>query len=89
MLESEKITLLGLNVSNNSDNTIDFEQQTVPITKMQSYLTGIHDSCYHMLGSGCHTIGRDFYQIPGLANALINSVFYNMEVYVKQLRKKY
>lgn len=47
---------------------------------MQSFLTTIHDLCYHMLGSGCHMIGRDFYQLSGLAPALINSVFSNMEV---------
>lgn len=80
LLESEKANLLGLNMSGN-DNTSESDQsQNSPLTRMQSFLTGIHDHCYHMLGSGCHTIGRDFYQLPGLAPALLNSVFSNMEV---------
>ncbi|XP_058807099.1 exportin-5 [Phymastichus coffea] len=80
MIESEKACLLGLNSSNNNDNAIEVEQQSAPLSKMQSFLTNMHDNCYHMLGSICTTIGRDFYQLPGLEAALLNSVFSNMEV---------
>ena len=71
---------MGLHLNNNSDSAIDENQKPNPLARMQSFLTTIHDNCYHMLGSGCHTIGRDFYQLPGLAAALLNSVFSNMEV---------
>lgn len=73
--------LLGLNLSNNNDGTAEADcTVTPPLARMQSFLSNIHDHCYHMLGSGCHTIGRDLYQIPGFAHALLNSVFSNMEV---------
>ncbi|KAK2577119.1 hypothetical protein KPH14_003281 [Odynerus spinipes] len=79
LLESEKANLLGLNITN--DSTSESEQSSnTALIRMQSFLTTIHDHCYHMLGSGCHTIGRDFYQLSGLAPALINSVFSNMEL---------
>ncbi|XP_076168892.1 exportin-5-like protein Ranbp21 [Ptiloglossa arizonensis] len=79
LLESEKANLLGLNVTN--DNASEPDQSTsTALVRMQSFLSTVHDQCYHMLGSGCHMIGRDFYQLPGLAPALINSVFSNMEL---------
>jgi exportin-5 len=67
-------------MANNSDNAVEIDQQSAPLVRMQSFITTIHDNCYHMLGSGCHTIGRDFYQLSGLATALLNSVFSYMEV---------
>ncbi|XP_015436514.1 PREDICTED: exportin-5 [Dufourea novaeangliae] len=79
LLESEKANLLGLNVT--SDNASEPDQSSsTALIRMQSFLSNINDQCYHMLGSGCHMIGRDFYQLPGLAPALINSVFSNMEM---------
>ncbi|XP_051161019.1 exportin-5 [Leptopilina boulardi] len=81
LLESERAHLLGLNTSNNNDAAVESDYTaTPPLARMQSFLSNIHDHCYHMLGSGCHTIGRDLYQIPGFAHALLNSVFSNMEV---------
>lgn len=79
LLESEKANLLGVNVTNDNNSEIEQTSNT-PLIRMQSFLSTIHDQCYHMLGSGCHMIGRDFYQLPGLAPALLNSVFSNMEV---------
>lgn len=79
LLESEKACLLGLNITNDNASEPDQSSSTA-LVRMQSFLSTIHDQCYHMLGSGCHMIGRDFYQLPGLAPALINSVFSNMEV---------
>lgn len=78
LLESEKANLLGVNVTNDNNSEIEQTSNT-PLIRMQSFLSTIHDQCYHMLGSGCHMIGRDFYQLPGLAPALLNSVFSNME----------
>ncbi|KAL2740682.1 exportin-5 [Vespula squamosa] len=79
LVESEKANLLGLNITNDSTSEPDQSSSTALI-RMQSFLSTIHDHCYHMLGSGCHTIGRDLYQLSGLAPALINSVFSNMEL---------
>ncbi|XP_011697743.1 PREDICTED: exportin-5 [Wasmannia auropunctata] len=79
LLESEKANLLGVNVTNDNNSETD-QASSTSLGRMQSFLSTIHDQCYHMLGSGCHMIGRDFYQLPGLAPALLNSVFSNMEV---------
>jgi len=79
LLESEKANLLGVNVTNDNNSETD-QSSSTSLVRMQSFLSTIHDQCYHMLGSGCHMIGRDFYQLPGLAPALLNSVFSNMEV---------
>ncbi|KAG7201060.1 hypothetical protein KM043_017606 [Ampulex compressa] len=79
LLQSEKANLLGLNVPNDVISEPEQPSQS-PVPRMQSFLSVTHDQCYHMLGSGCHMIGRDFYELPGLAPALINSVFSNMEV---------
>ncbi|XP_011872783.1 PREDICTED: exportin-5 isoform X2 [Vollenhovia emeryi] len=79
LLESEKANLLGVNVTNDNNSETDQALGT-SLVRMQSFLSTIHDQCYHMLGSGCHMIGREFYQLPGLALALLNSVFSNIEV---------
>lgn len=68
-----------MNVPNDNNSETD-QASSTSLVRMQSFLSTIHDQCYHMLGSGCHMIGRDFYQLPGLAPALLNSVFSNMEV---------
>ncbi|KAK0096206.1 hypothetical protein PV326_006097 [Microctonus aethiopoides] len=80
LLESEKAHLMGLPIINNIENSPETDTTSAPLSRMQQFLSTIHDNCYHILGSGCHTIGRDFYQLPGLAPALLNSVFSNMEV---------
>ncbi|KAI4484620.1 hypothetical protein M0804_007186 [Polistes exclamans] len=79
LVESEKANLLGLNIANDNASEPDQSSSTALI-RMQSFLNTIHDHCYHMLGSGCHTIGRNFYELSGLAQALISSVFSNMDV---------
>ena len=79
LLESEKSHLLGLSVgSNENDSEIELTQSP-PVTRMQTFLSNINDYCCHLLGSSCHTIGRDFYQLPGLADALVKSVFSNLK----------
>lgn len=90
LLEYEKIQLMGLTTTNlqqqeqipiddiSLENEKPLESSSLP--KMQQYLASIHHSCYHMLGNICHTIGREFYQLPGLSLALLNSVFSNMDV---------
>ncbi|KAH0557989.1 exportin-5 [Cotesia glomerata] len=80
LLETEKAHLMGLHINIENDLEADQSSPGNPRPKMQQFLTNIHDSCYHMLGSGCHTLGRDFYSLPGLSIALLNSVFSNLEV---------
>lgn len=85
---------MGLNTGSNNDSLSDADQPS-PLHRMRSFFALMYESCYHMLGSGCNNIGRDFYQLPGLANALLSSVFSDMEVsnklfllYILKIRKK-
>ncbi|XP_063992665.1 exportin-5 [Diachasmimorpha longicaudata] len=92
LMEYEKIHLMGITVPNmqgnnfyqqgaeNTNSDSNDQSSTAPLPRMQQFLLTIHDNCYHMLGSGCNSLGRDFYQLPGLAPALLNSVFSNMEL---------
>lgn len=47
--------------------------------KMQAYLVALYDNCCHLLGSSGPSLGRDLYQLQGIADALIHSVFSNLE----------
>lgn len=44
------------------------------------FLTGLHESCYHMMGSLGPSLGRDLYNIPDLGLAIVNSVLSCMQV---------
>lgn len=46
---------------------------------MQAYLVALYDNCCHLLGSSGPSLGRDLYQLHGIADALIHSVFSNLE----------
>ncbi|CAB0035920.1 unnamed protein product [Trichogramma brassicae] len=79
MVEVEKQQLLGHTNGNSSDSSLEEDPLFSPVSKAQNFFHYLQDTCYHLLGSGCHNIGRDFYQLQGLSNALINSVFSDME----------
>ncbi|XP_066245645.1 exportin-5 [Euwallacea similis] len=72
MTEVEKAVLLGV-VGHNSENS---DNPTIqgPLERMQCFLTSLHESCYHMVGSMGPSLGRDLYNIPDLALAIINSI---------------
>ncbi|XP_019624687.1 PREDICTED: exportin-5-like [Branchiostoma belcheri] len=46
---------------------------------MQSFLTGVHDNCYHVLGNCGASLGREFYGIPQLANLCLASVMTSLD----------
>lgn len=80
MPETERLNCLGL-----VGPVSDFgETQVVrsPLERMQRFLTGLHESCYHMIGSLGPSLGRDLYSIPDLGLAIINSVLSYMQVSV-------
>lgn len=79
MIESEKKALMG--ISPVLFDPMDPEQRKAnsPVDKMQTHLTVLFDNCYHMMGSSGPSLGRDLYQLPGIANALIGSVFSGLE----------
>lgn len=70
--ESEKSNLLGL-IGHTMDSNDSLIIQS-PLERMQRFLTGLYESCFHLIGCmGC-SLGRDLYNIPDLALAIINSV---------------
>ncbi|KAL3265609.1 hypothetical protein HHI36_009813 [Cryptolaemus montrouzieri] len=71
MLETDKSNLLGLighTVSEN-DNPV-----TGPVERMQGFLAGLHENCYHMMGSMGPSLGRDLYSLTDIGLAIINSL---------------
>ncbi|XP_060531637.1 exportin-5 [Cylas formicarius] len=72
MPETEKSNLLGL-IGHSADNGDSLIVQS-PLERMQRFLTGLHESFYHLIGSMGPSLGRDLYSIPDLALAIINSV---------------
>ncbi|XP_072394417.1 exportin-5 [Diabrotica undecimpunctata] len=74
MQETERMNLLGL--MGHTIGTEAAESQVVqsPLERMQRFLTALHESCYHMMGSLGPSLGRDLYNIPDLGLAIVNSV---------------
>lgn len=77
MMEIEKANLLGLSPSQTVGE--DSKSQT-PFERMQQFLQITHENCFHILGSAGPALGRDFFQIPQLAPALVSHVFTNLDV---------
>lgn len=75
MLDQDKKNLMG--ISQILIDPMDPMQKkpSTPLSKMQTYVSNLYDSCYHMLGSAGPSLGRDLYQLPGIGVALVNSVF--------------
>lgn len=79
MIENEKKALMG--ISPVLFDPMDPEQRSPGgvVDKMQTHLTVLYDNCYHLMGASGPSLGRDMYQLPGIANALIGSVFAGLE----------
>jgi len=77
MMEIEKANLLGLPPPQNAGD--DNKTQT-PKERMQQFIQITSDNCYHILGSAGPALGRDFFQIPQIALALVTHVFTNLDV---------
>lgn len=79
MLDNEKKALMG--ISPVLFDPMDPEQRKplMPLEKMQIHLTILFDSCYHMMGSAGPSLGRDLYQLNGISNAIIGSIFCGLE----------
>lgn len=79
MLEHEKKQLL--NLCQVMQDPLDPTVKKVPTAfdRMQTFLTLIFEHCYHMMGSAGPSLGRDLYALPGIAEALIGSIFSSLE----------
>ena len=82
MSENEKANLLSLVPQSNvqSDQPDAGIKVQSPLDRMQQFLETVHSNSYLFLGTIGPSLGKDFYQIPQLGLALINSLFSNLEV---------
>lgn len=80
MLENEKKGILGVvyQIPDPLDPAQLMKKRT-PFDYMQKFLTALFDNSYHLMGAAGNSLGRDLYGLDGLASALINSVFSNLE----------
>lgn len=78
MPEMEKANLLGVVVHANESG--EHQTQQSPVERMQRFLTGLHESCYHMIGSAGPSLGRDLYSLADLGPAVVNSVLACLQV---------
>lgn len=79
MIENEKKALMG--ISPVLFDPMDPEQRRAAglVEKVQTQLTVLFDNCYHLMGSSGPSLGRDLYQLPGIANALVGSVLAGLQ----------
>lgn len=75
MLEQEKKILMVLPPILVDPMDPSQEKQQTTVTKLQTYLTTLFESCYHLLGAAGPSLGRDLYELPGIGTALVNSAF--------------
>lgn len=79
MQETEKMNLLGL-IGHSAMECAETQTVQSPLERMQRFLTGLHECCYHMMGSLGPSLGRDLYNIPDLGIAIINSILAFLQV---------
>ncbi|XP_023291484.2 exportin-5 [Lucilia cuprina] len=75
MLEHEKKVLMGVCAVPADPLDPSVKKPPTPFDKMQQFMTLVYEGCYHMMGSAGPSLGRDLYQLEGVADALINSAF--------------
>ncbi|XP_051775267.1 exportin-5 [Erpetoichthys calabaricus] len=83
MMEVEKNAVLGL-----PQPLLDLYDSPVYKTvleRMQGFFCTLYDNCYHILGNAGPSLEQDFYNIPSLAEKLVNSAFINL-VFVPDYR---
>lgn len=78
LAETERLNCLGL--VGPMTELGDAQIVRSPLERMQRFLSGIHESCYHMIGSLGPSLGRDLYSIPDLGLAIVNSVLSHLQV---------
>ncbi|XP_056634787.1 exportin-5 [Diorhabda sublineata] len=79
MQETEKLNLLGLMGHITVNEAGESQVVQSPLERMQRFLTGLHESCFHMIGSLGPSLGRDLYNIPDLGPAVVSSVLSYMQ----------
>ena len=80
LLEIDKKLLLGVvYIQPDSFDPVQQIKKRSPLEYMQIFITAIFDNSYHLLGAAGVSLGRDLYNLDGLAQALIGSCLANLE----------
>lgn len=77
--EQEKKILIGGGILPMDPLDPIVKKPPTPLDKMQQFMALLYEGCYHMMGSMGPSLGRDFYQLDGIATALINSTFSQLD----------
>ncbi|XP_071963530.1 exportin-5-like isoform X3 [Antedon mediterranea] len=77
MMECDRLALLGSfsMISSCDSQTL----KTLP-DKLQSFLTMLHDLCYHTLAGASTCLGYEFYATPNLAKQLLSTTFTSLHL---------
>ncbi|XP_061424287.1 exportin-5 [Lethenteron reissneri] len=75
-MESEKHNLLAIPLP----LTEHHKKIRTPLERMQSFITTMHESCYIILGKVGSALGRDFYNIPNVAQLLLDSALSHLDI---------
>ncbi|XP_058459072.1 exportin-5 [Malaya genurostris] len=79
MQEHEKKQLLGISPVLQDPLDPNVKSPPTAFDRMQTFLSQTYEHCYHMMGSAGPSLGRDLYALPGIADALISSIFACLE----------
>ncbi|CAO1317047.1 unnamed protein product [Diamesa hyperborea] len=80
LLEIDKKLLLGVvYIQPDSFDPVQQIKKRSPLEYMQIFITTLFDNSYHLLGAAGVSLGRDLYNLDGLAQALIGSCLANLE----------
>ncbi|XP_061183399.1 exportin-5-like [Saccostrea echinata] len=85
LVENEKYAILGIPMPS-VDNTSSPVCKN-PVTRMQNFLTTMHDYSCHIVGNAGQCLGYEFYAIPCLPQSLLSTVFTNLD-YLPDYRTK-
>ncbi|XP_065943324.1 exportin-5 [Magallana gigas] len=77
LVENEKYAILGIPMPC-VDNTSSPVCKN-PVTRIQNFLTTMHDYGCHILGNAGQCLGYEFYAIPNLPQSILSTVFTNLD----------
>lgn len=78
MMDNDKKGLMGLPLAMIDPMDPNIRKPMTSAEKCQTDLNVLFENCCHMMGSSGPSLGRDLYQLNGIANALIGSIFSNI-----------
>lgn len=76
--EVELKMLFGAHISKKSDDMIEIPTTSDKLIKLQTFFTGLYESCFTILTKACYNLRHDFYDLPNFAPSFAASVFFGL-----------